>query len=46
MKIEKKGFTNVKVDNIVESVEFINYPESLEFDDKKISPLIKLKLRS
>ena len=42
----KKGFTNVKVDNIVESVEFINYPESLEFDDKRWPPLIKAKLRS
>jgi GR25 family glycosyltransferase involved in LPS biosynthesis len=42
----KKGFTKVKVDNIVESVEFTNYPESHEFDDKRWPPLIKAKLRS
>ena len=42
----KKGFTNVKVDNIVESVEFTNYPESIEFDNKRWPPLMKAKLRS
>ena len=42
----KKGFTKVKVDNIVESVEFTNYPESSEFDEKRWPPLIKAKLRS
>ena len=42
----KSNFTKVKVDSTVESVEFINYPESTEYDDKRWPPLIKANLRS
>tara|TARA_X000001382_G_scaffold30774_1_gene19746 strand:+ start:474 stop:1331 length:858 start_codon:yes stop_codon:yes gene_type:complete len=39
-------FTEVRVDDTVESIEFTNYPQSKEFDDKKYPPyLIKAKLR-
>lgn len=42
----KSNFTKVKVDSIVESVEFTNYPESIEYDKKRWPPLIKANLRS
>tara|TARA_B100002019_G_scaffold225315_1_gene198327 strand:+ start:234 stop:1088 length:855 start_codon:yes stop_codon:yes gene_type:complete len=42
---EQGNFTKVKVDDIVESVEFINYPTSKEYTDKRWPPLIKLNLR-
>ncbi len=42
---EQGNFTKVKVDDIVESVEFINYPDSKEYTDKRWPPLIKLNLR-
>lgn len=39
-------FTNVKVDETVDSVEFTNYPQSSEYiGDKKWPPLIKAKFR-
>tara|TARA_R100000908_G_C3751916_1_gene146459 strand:- start:1886 stop:2749 length:864 start_codon:yes stop_codon:yes gene_type:complete len=39
-------FTNVKVDEIVDSVEFTNYPASSEYiGNKKWPPLIKAKFR-
>ena len=45
MITNKETFTKVKVDDIVESVEFINYPDSKEYTDKRWPPLIKLNLR-
>ena len=42
---DKGNFTKVKVDDSVESVEFINYPNSKEYTDKRWPPLIKLNLR-
>lgn len=41
----EEKFTEVRVDDTVESIEFINYPESPEFDKKRWPPLIKAKLR-
>ena len=42
----KEKFTEVRVDETVESIEFINYPVSPEFDKKRWPPLIKAKLRN
>lgn len=41
----EEKFTEVRVDDTVESIEFINYPVSPEFDKKRWPPLIKAKLR-
>ena len=37
--------TKVQVDDTVESVDFINYPNSDEYTDKRWPPLIRLNLR-
>ena len=37
--------TKVQVDDSVESVDFINYPNSNEYTDKRWPPLIRLNLR-
>ena len=37
--------TKVQVDDTVESVDFINYPNSNEYTDKRWPPLIRLNLR-
>ncbi len=40
-------FTEVKVDETVHSVEFINYPASKEYDgDKRWPPLVKVRMRT
>ena len=40
-------FTEVKVDETVHSVEFINYPSSEEYDgDKRWPPLVKVRMRT
>ena len=41
----EEKFTEVRVDDTVESIEFINYPVSPEFDKKRWPPLIKAKVR-